>query len=290
MIKRIAAGIIIFLLCASLCGAAFAGSAPLVYRVTDDDGRRLYLVGTIHVGRGDMFPLGEAIEEAYTQSDILAVEMDLIAAGSFVNAMKMSLAMTYTDGDDIANHLSQETCALGYQVLGLPEGTLRKMKPAFWMSLAENLGVQYAQLDMKYGVDYYLLMRARSDKKAIVELEGLDAQMRFLNALSDEALDGEIYAMLSAPEAFGMQMRAMLDAWLVGDEMTLDYLINTESGDEFYEEIIAERNAAFLDQAVDCLNGGETALIAIGAGHIIGETGLANQLALLGYHVEEIGR
>lgn len=290
MIRRTMAFIAVFLVCASLCGAALAGSAPLVYRVTDGDGHRLYLLGTIHVGRSDMYPLGEAVEEAYTQSDILAVEMDLIKAGGFINALKMSAAMTYTDGDDITNHLSRETCELGYQVLGLPESTLRMLKPAYWMSLAENLGVKYGRLDITQGVDYYLLIRAHSEKKAIVELEGLDAQMEILNALSDEALDADIYGMLAEPEAYGIQMRALLDAWLVGDEMTLDYLINSDSEGEFYDEIIAERNAAFLDQAVGYLRGGETALIAIGAGHIIGETGLANQLALLGYEVEEFGR
>ena len=288
--KRLAACVLAVLLFASLWSAAMAGSAPLVYRVTDGDGHRLYLLGTIHVGRSDMYPLGDAVEEAYTESDMLAVEMDVINAGSFVNALRMSMVMVYTDGDDITNHLSPETCELGYEVLGLPERTLRVMKPAVWLSLAENLGIAYGQLDTTRGVDYYLLMRAHNDKKPIVELEGLEEQMAFLDALSDEAMEAELVAMLASPQAGGMEMRALLDAWLVGDELTLDYMINSGSGDEFYEEIIARRNAAFLDQAVDYLAGEETALIAIGAGHIIGETGLAKQLALLGYQVEEIGR
>ena len=35
---------------------------------------------------------------------------------------------------------------------------------------------------------------------------------------------------------------------------------------------------------------GKTALMAIGAFHILGENGLAQKLARAGYHVEEIGR
>ncbi|MBR3504902.1 MAG: TraB/GumN family protein [Clostridia bacterium] len=290
MIKKIAAGAAAFLLCALLFNAALAASAPLVYRVTDGEGHRLYLLGTIHVGRSDMFPLGGAVEEAYAESDILAVEMDVIRAGNLFNALRMSSAVAYADGDDVTNHLSPKTCELGFAVLGLPEQTLRMMKPAAWLSLAENLGAEYGRLDTVHGVDYYLLVRARSDRKPVVELEGLDVQMDFLNALSDEALDEEIYAVLSDPEDYGMQMRALLDAWLIGDELALDYMVNSDAGDEFYEEIIAGRNEAFLEQAVEYLSGEETVLIAIGAGHIIGETGLARQLAALGYDVEEIGR
>ena len=47
---------------------------------------------------------------------------------------------------------------------------------------------------------------------------------------------------------------------------------------------------AFEEQAIRYLADGKTALIAIGAAHIVGEDGLAQRLAWDGFTVEEIGR
>ena len=279
--------------------AAGAESAPLVYRVTDGQGHTLYLLGTIHVGNEAMYPLGSAVEEAYQNADVLAVELDLYAyGGNLFGTLKTAFGLMYGLQDNIKNHLSPETYALGVESFGMPEIALQRMKPAMWYSLAENYVIEKAGLDATKGVDYGLLKQAHKEGKRIDELESLEAQMATLLAIPEEVIDYEVHAMLTYPEESAQGLLMLFEAWRQGDEAALRTLLEVSTeGEELsdaYEEysdmLIDSRNDGFEEQAVAYLNSGETALIAIGAFHIIGENGLAEKLARAGYTVEEIGR
>ena len=280
--------------------AAGAESAPLVYRVTDGAGHRLYLLGTIHVGSGDMYPLGAAVEEAYENADVVAVELDVYAyGGNLLSTMKTAFALMYGLQDSAKNHLSPETYALGVEKLGVPELALRQMKPAMWYSLAENFIIIQAGLDAAKGVDYWLLKQAHREGKQIDELETLEAQMATLLAIPEDVIDYEVQAMLTYPEESAAGLLTLFEAWRQGDEKALRTLLEasaegeedlSEAYQEYSDALIDSRNDGFEEQALAYLNSGKTALIAIGAFHIVGENGLAAKLARAGYTVEEIGR
>ncbi len=296
-------GMALLLALALLLGAAAvrAESAPLVYQVTDAEGRTLYLLGTIHVGGADMYPLSEAVWNAYTAADVLAVEMDEVTySGSLLNSLKSIAGLMYGLGDSAKKHLSPETYALGVEKLGVPEILLKRLKPAGWYSLAENNLYLSMGLDATLGVDYSLLKRAHQEGKRIDELESMEAQMDILLSLPEDVLDQEILAILTAPEEAGQGMRMLYDAWRAGDEETLLLFLSAQDDAaetaqdqayaEFSEILLESRNEGFEAQAVQYLESGETALIAIGAAHILGEDGLAARLSRLGYEVREIGR
>ena len=280
--------------------AAGAESAPLVYRVTDGQGHTLYLLGTIHVGSDNMYPLGSAVEEAYAAADIVAVEMDVYAyGGNLFSSLKTAFSLMYGVQDNIKNHLSPETYALGVEALGMPEIALQRMKPAMWYSLAENYIITKAGLDAAKGVDYWLLKQAHKDGKQIDELESLEEQMATLLAIPEDVIDYEVQAMLTYPEESAQGLLTLFEAWRQGDEAALRTLLEvsaegeaelSEAYAEYSDTLIDSRNAGFEEQALAYLNRGKTALIAVGAFHIIGENGLAEKLAQLGYTVEEIGR
>lgn len=281
--------------------AAWAESNPLLYRVTDADGHALYLLGTIHVGGEDMYPISDAVWQAYEAADALAVEMDVTAySGSLLSALRTAVALMYGLGDNAKKHLSPETYALGVAKLGIPEFVLKRLKPAGWYSLAENYMILSVGLDAALGMDYTLLERAHRDHKRVIELESMDAQMDTLLSLPEDVIDQEIQAMLTYPQEAGQAMRMLYDAWRAGDEETLLLFLElqNEAGeaapdagyDEFSQVLIEDRNQGFEEQAAACLKSGETVLIAIGAFHILGEDGLAARLARAGYEVQEIGR
>ena len=279
--------------------AAGAESAPLVYRVTDGQGHTLYLLGTIHVGSDDMYPLGSAVEEAYQNADVLAVELDLYAyGGNLFSAAKTAFALMYGPQDNIKNHLSPETYALGVETLSMPEIALQRMKPAMWYSLAENRVIENAGLDATKGVDYWLLKQAHRDGKRIDELETLETQMATLLSIPEEVIDNEVQAILTYPEESVQGLLMLFEAWRQGDEAALRTLLEAstegeelgEAYEAYSDMLIDSRNDGFEEQALKYLNSGETALIAIGAFHVIGENGLTEKLARLGYTVEEIGR
>lgn len=281
--------------------AAGAESAPLVYRVTDDQGHTIYLLGTIHVGNEEMYPLGPGVEEAYREAEIIAVELDLYAyGGNLFNSVRYAFSMMYGLNDSAEKHLSPEAYALGVEKLGLPEMALKRMKPVMWYSLAEQKMYEAAGLDAMKGVDYRLLRQAHQDGKQIDELETVEEQMAVLLSFPDEVMDHEIQAMLTFPEESAQGLRNLFEAWRQGDRDGLETLLNAqeeeaEGGLEeaygaFSDTLIDSRNDGFEQQALAYLNSGKTALIAIGAFHIVGENGLVEKLTRAGCHTEEIGR
>ena len=57
------------------CAPQREGSAGLLYRVTGGKSE-LYLLGSIHVGSEEMYPMGQHILDALEAADVLAFECD----------------------------------------------------------------------------------------------------------------------------------------------------------------------------------------------------------------------
>ncbi|MBR1585060.1 MAG: TraB/GumN family protein [Clostridia bacterium] len=297
--KRIAAWMAVMLML--FAGAARAESTPLLYRVTDDAGHDLYLLGTVHVGWQEMYPLSEAVENAWQAADVLAVEADVYEmTQNPVQVAQYALSLMYQDGDTADRHLSPETYALGVAHLGLTETMLRRMRPVAWASLAEEACYTRLGCDGDNGIDHVLLKRAHEEGKPIDELEGMAFQIALMLALPDAVCDDTIAAMLSDPEGMDAELARMLSAWARGDEAEFTAWIAQDINDyppekaDVYQTYNAmlydDRNAAFTLQAVDYLQSGQTALIAVGAAHVVGEGGIVDRLAKAGYSVQEIGR
>ena len=274
MKKRLIAALLTLLLLSQPLLAS-ADSSPLIYRVTDDQGHKIYLLGTIHVGVKDMYPLGEAVESAFEEADVLAVEVNLQSLLNNMAALiKTSVALVYGVGDDVTNHISQETYQLGVEKLGYPEFLLRRMKPIAWYTLAENNSYLAAGLDSELGVDNHLL------------------------SFPDQVMDEQIRLELTYPEETAESLKTLLNAWRQGDAEMLEAILSQEEesgqGDSAYQDfndsLIYTRNDGFEEKAIAYLNNGTVAMIAIGAFHILGPDGLAARLERAGYHVEEIGR
>lgn len=277
--------------CLAACGQGKAESDPLLYRVSDGQGCTVYLLGTIHMGRPDFYPLGTAAEAAYQAAEVLAVEADLLSQ-SAADAARYSAALMYSPGDECRRHLSPETYQLGLQRLGRSEGLLNRMRPAAWYSLAETAVFAELGCSQEWGVDSVLLHRAHDEGKLVEELEGGDAQIGILLSIPDEVMDGEIRRLLSDPDQARADMENALRAWQAGDADALLAAALPSSDTPAYrlytEAVYARRNALFAQRVTEYLAKGRTALVAVGAAHLLGQDGLAQRLADAGYRVERL--
>lgn len=289
--------LIVLLLC--LQGAQ-GESTPLLYRVSDDAGNTVYLLGTIHIGEESMYPLSEAVEKAYQEAEILAVEIDLVALQKDPEKMlTYSMACLYGAGESAKDAFSPETYALAIEKLGQPEMLMNMMRPVMWVTLAQEQSYARAGLSSEWGVDHYLLQRAHADGKTIVELETLEEQTATLLALPDSIADYDLYQILSYPEASDISMKLLATVWKQGNANLFSLLLSQEEAsipEEFRAEYAAYaekmytlRDAAFEKEAVSFLESGKCVLFAVGAAHIVGEDALVARLEAAGYQVEEIG-
>src|SRR3569833_3395984 len=68
-------------------------------------GSTVYLLGSIHFGRPEMYPLSSAIDQAYARADALVVEADVTAIDPAQTAAWMAAKAMYRDGTTLAQHL-----------------------------------------------------------------------------------------------------------------------------------------------------------------------------------------
>src|SRR5258706_3067074 len=147
---------------------------------------KVYLFGTVHAGKRDWYPLPQAVEKAFADSDVLVVEADITDE----KAIRMSTdALTYKAPDQLKNHVPPEQYARLVKLLPryrFLESDVAPAKPFMAVSLlvfAEwaRSGFQPAQ-----GVDNYLIRKAHAEAKPIVEIQGAAAQIALMDALTDQ--------------------------------------------------------------------------------------------------------
>ena len=281
----------------SACGEA----TPLLYQVTDQEGHILYLLGTIHVGEEDMYPLSKAVQEAYQDADILAVEMDVFAVQKDIaQMMQYSMALMYTGAETAKDHLSEEIYTLGVKNLGYPEAVIRRMRPFAWLSLAQEQCYSRIGQSAELGVDMMLLKNAHETGKTIHELEGMASQMETMMSMPEEIVEFQLQQFLLYPDAADLSMKMLCAAWRQGNEEMLSLLLNQEAEgmpqelqDEYalyMDTLLHRRDTLFEEKAIEYLQSGNTVLFSVGAAHIVGEGALADRLEKAGYTVKEIGR
>jgi len=83
----------------------------------------------------------------------------------------------------------------------------------------------------------------------------------------------------------------MVQAWAVGDTDGLDTIMNEGMRDtsaDLYDVLIVQRNQNWIPLIEDILDSGESAFIAVGAGHVTGPQGVISLLEARGHTVERI--
>jgi uncharacterized protein YbaP (TraB family) len=170
---------------------------------------------------------------------------------------------------------------------------LDKMKPAITVAMLSMRG-----LPRTPPMDGILLARAKDKQKSIVYLEPASKQA----ALLDKWLDVRaLKSMLDDPAGGEANTKAMLEAYLSGDEAKLVALANAQKAEQLaagitekeYEqsldEMLYQRNASWID-AIEKMHANGPAFVAVGALHLVGPKSVLELLAARGYKIERVTR
>jgi len=278
------------------------GATPILYKVSDADGDVVWLFGSVHVGREEFYPLPDYVMNAYSSSEALAVEANILTAqddtASLIDAMK---PLIYVDGTTIKDHVSEETYTAAVDALtqiGMYSSMLDYYCPAMWSNLIDTAIISELDVDATLGIDMYFLSLATEEGKEIREIESIAFQYSMLGGFSDElqeALLASSVEWVNKPEVYGQELDKLMDIWASGDEKAFEESLSasteeegipTDLQEEYYTAMYSDRNNNMTDYAVDALESGDEIFICVGAAHIIGEDAIADNLRELGYTVE----
>ena len=246
----------------------------------------VFLLGSIHVARKDLYPLAPPMEKAYQDSARVVLELHLTPEVE-AETVKKSLALgLYPEGDSIDKHLSPEAWKRYSSFLessGKPVAAFARMRP--WLA---SLGLLMDTLGQDgfvpaLGIDRYFQDKAEKDGKPIESLETVDEQLGILANLDDKIQELMLLEFLDSKDEIGPQMEQAFFAWSAGDVDGLEKLLLSSVMQPEYEplhqKLFVERNHRMTAKVRQYLSGSGPTLIIVGSGHLVGDEGIVTLLA-----------
>ena len=282
------------LLACFLAASPFAAAENFLWEVSSMT-NKVYLFGTVHAGKKAWYPLPAAVEQAFVDSNVLVVEADVTDLEAVAKAAPI---MNYTPPDSLAKHVKPDEYARFKKLLArytLPEQAVAQMKP--FMAVSLLVFSEWGRLGYlpQYGVDAYLIGKAKAENKPIVEIEGIAMQTALIDSLTEAETRTLFEGTLTALESglTGEQITGMVNAWQTGDpklllEIARKYNENVPGAKEFEEKFIWARHESMASKIEGYLNNSKDRhFVAVGSLHLAGPRGLVEILRKRGYVVRQ---
>lgn len=262
----------------------------------------VYLLGSIHVAKPELYPLHEKVEKAFAESDVLAVEADVLNINVFSLQQMIDERAKYSDGTTLRDHLTPYTYARvkrAFQDQGLNLAMFEVYEPWYLTMLLDSLYMLRTDYDEDLGVDMYFLKKANGVKE-IHELEGIQFQLDMMDSFSEELQVVQLQSSLTYDEErYKEELDQLFAAWKSGTEEDLlsfisypDDLSDEERVlmEEYNKVMLDDRNVGMVNKIETYLTdtNPKTYFVVVGAAHYVGEKGIVQLLEERGYRVERI--
>jgi len=254
----------------------------------------VYILGSIHMLKQDIYPLSSTIENAFDASDVLAVEADINDI-SRLDVQSFMKSAFYSGDDTLDKHVSGstvETIKEQTDRLGLPFEVVAKQKPWFLALMLESLELMKSGYNPDYGIDKYFLSKA-GNKKKVVELESLEYQMDILSGLNDNEQELFLLYTIKDLKILAQEIDTLVEAWKSGAADSIESTVAKSIPDDrrflsLYDKLIYKRNRNMASKVEGFLKTRSTYFVVVGAAHLLGDKGIIQLLQRKGYSVEQL--
>jgi uncharacterized protein YbaP (TraB family) len=254
----------------------------------------VYVLGSLHLAKKEVYPLNQKIEDAFERSEILVVEANVNDIKK-MDVQKLMERAFYPPQDTLERHVSIETyewIRKEINKFGISAELINKQRPWFLSMTFVTLESLKLELDPNLGIDKYFLSKAEGKKK-ILELESLDYQIEFLSNLSDKDQELFLFYTLKDLNIMEQEVNQLTQAWISGDTQGMESIMTRSVSEDkrlssIFEKLVYERNKKMASKIEDFLRTKETYLVVVGAGHLVGNKGIIELLRGKGYFVEQL--
>jgi uncharacterized protein YbaP (TraB family) len=270
------------------------GGKSFIWKVSSDT-TSVYLLGSVHVARPDIYPLDSTIEDAFNSADYLVVEVNtnnisisyasqlLLEYGTYSNSHGFKESVS----EDLYNKLDERFWDYGINLILFDD-----YKPFVLYNMLSQYILDSFGYKAEYGIDFYFLDKAEKSNMVILELETAELQMDLLSSVPDETIIKMMQYDIDNPgtEAY---LQELFDVWVDGDVVGMETVAFGALDDEpelapYYEILYDQRNFNMAKKIEEFLSDDETYFIVVGAAHLVGDNGLINLLVNKGYDVEQL--
>ena len=276
-------------------------SKGLLWKVTGGKSDA-YILGSIHIGKKELYPLNSKITDIFKKSDYLSVEANIL---DMEGVQEQIAEKAFYKDSTLKENISEETYELLVKKLdeyNIDYSVFEKAKPWYVSMVFATLDHQVAEYEIAMGIDQYFLTKAIFDaasNKEILELESIEFQIDLFDSFSPDMQEENLKEALLSLEKVNDEntaqeeiVEAMWDLWQKGDSKGFEELIDmaTEEDSEYNQKFWHERNINMTNKVIDYLNDeeGKTYFVVFGAGHLYSKTGVLKALEEKGYKLEQI--
>lgn len=252
----------------------------------------LYIGGTVHMLSPKDYPLPAEFEQAYKQADMLVLETDLAAMNNIQTQTQLIQRLIYPEGmslkDDL-NPLTYRTLKEYCLSRKIELSVLNRYKPPMVMIMLMMNELKRNKMSEK-GVDSFFNQKAIKDGKALGELESVETQLDVIANMGKDHADELILNTIQEMKTLPQNLTLLKAAWRKGRLDKLEQIAVAPLREEFpmlYDDLLVQRNQAWLPKIEALIATPETELILVGALHLVAKEGLLAQLKMRGYQVKK---
>lgn len=255
----------------------------------------VFLLGSIHVARENIYPLSPVIETAFDFSDTLAVEANVLAGESREAQILMLQEGSYPMWDSFSKNVSPETSRLVKEKLVQMESPIKdveRFRPWMVALLFTAIKLQQLGFNAENGIDVHFLEKAR-EKKKIIELESTLEQLKILGSFSKKEEEEFLLYTLADLDLVENQVDEMFDFWARGDPEGLNSVLMEFKKDRpglsgIMKKLLSDRNVKMVEKIEGFLSGEGRYFVVIGAAHLVGDDGIIRLLEDKKYQVRQL--
>lgn len=260
-------------------------AAPALWVVRDADST-IYLFGTVHVLKPDTAWASDRVDQAFDSAGDIWFEIpdpnDTAAIMPLIQQHGISMDRP------LSSRLTAEELAtldVAARSIGATAAQMDPMRPWFaglTLSVAPLAKAGYAAGS---GVELTLLARAKEAGKEVRAFETLEQQIRMLATLPEAVEMSFLRSSLEDYDRAIELLDGMVAAWRTGDVDGLDAVMVEEMArdyPELYRTLLTDRNADWANQIEERLKGSGVTFVAVGAGHLVGDSSVQTFLAQKG--------
>jgi len=273
----------------------------LIWHATKDEAV-LTIVGTMHIHDPRLTPLFDEIRPLVQSADILMVEATEVEEAAMQDAIASNPDMIFiTEGPTLPEQLDEETwqaLSAATSARQIPPFMAAKMKPWYLgLALAIPPCAMPDLLAGRRGLDHLLMEEAHAANVPMVAVEPWTTLLDVMqHGTEDEQLE-MLQLSLLAPDMQSEMFVSMLDAYFEEDvariweasRLAVNYVpgLNPTRGAELFEQteqlILTDRNLAWIPVIAKAMDQHTNGMLAVGAAHLPGETGVLNLLVADGW-------
>lgn len=261
----------------------------------EKNGNTVYMLGSIHLGIEEFYPLNSKIMKAFNESQYLAVEADILNLNPLEFQQTVLEKAVYDDGSTIEDHISKELYKKLTDIFvsyGADMNEIKYLKPWYLSMSLDSLKSTDPKYKAELGIDHYFLSKAGNKK--IIELEGAEFQINMLSGFSEDVQIKLLEDSLNADRTAD-GLAPLIKAWQTSDDAAIEKLLftvpdNSPEYKAYMTEMFDNRNIGMANKIEKYLTGSTkgTYFVVVGAGHYFGDMSIIKLLENKGLKIEKL--